>query len=397
MKNLKSIAFAGCSVLLLCQCASVDEVRRLNYQLRTVNKKVKDVESNAADQALKGTALSASQLDSMAEETRELRTITQEKLEAVERNREEDAQKIEELQSALQQMLRENQTIRSESSQIRSESNQIRQENERLVGSLEDKINKLSSNVQRVSQARAQAAEKRARQAAQRAEQARKKAALAARSQTQYADNTTLLPDSKKVRKNYGEVVDTAPRRTRPEVNQVRQPLVNAARQHSPGQQSVRRQSGPNVVNAARQQIVQHPPEVVAARQPAPQAADRTEAGQFNQGVSRFKAKDYKAAYKIFEQVLAGRPEGDLAAKTLYFMGECLFNIGEYDLAILDYQKVISNYRKNPHSSAALLRQGMSFEKLTDNETSRIIYTKLISDYPNSREAGVARQRMENL
>ncbi|MCW5214232.1 tetratricopeptide repeat protein, partial [Desulfobulbus sp. US5] len=49
------------------------------------------------------------------------------------------------------------------------------------------------------------------------------------------------------------------------------------------------------------------------------------------------------------------------------------------------------------HSSAALLRQGMSFEKLTDHETSKIIYTKLIADYPNSREAGVARQRLEGL
>ncbi|MCI5132367.1 MAG: tol-pal system protein, partial [Candidatus Electrothrix sp. EH2] len=65
--------------------------------------------------------------------------------------------------------------------------------------------------------------------------------------------------------------------------------------------------------------------------------------------------------------------------------------------AILDYQKVISNYSSNPHSSAALLRQGMSFEKLTDHETATIIYSKLIADYPNSREAGVARQRLKNL
>ena len=90
-------------------------------------------------------------------------------------------------------------------------------------------------------------------------------------------------------------------------------------------------------------------------------------------------------------------PEDDQAAKTLYFMGECLFNMGEYDLAILDYQKVISNYRRNPQSAAALLRQGMSFEKLTDHETAKIIYTKLAADYPKSREAGVARQRLEGL
>jgi tol-pal system protein YbgF len=133
---------------------------------------------------------------------------------------------------------------------------------------------------------------------------------------------------------------------------------------------------------------VEHPPQS--------QGSDM-EDGLLAHGISQFKAKEYKSAYKVFEQVLAGRPADALAAKTLYFMGECLFNLGEYDLAILDYQKVISNYSRNPHSSAALLRQGMSFEKLTDHETSKIIYTKLIADYPNSREAGVARQRLEGL
>ena len=78
-------------------------------------------------------------------------------------------------------------------------------------------------------------------------------------------------------------------------------------------------------------------------------------------------------------------------------MGECLFNQGEYDLAILDYQKVISNYGDDPHSSAALLRQGMAFEKLTDKETAKVVYSKLTSDYPHSREAKVARERLENL
>ncbi|MCI5126319.1 MAG: tol-pal system protein, partial [Candidatus Electrothrix sp. AR5] len=137
-----------------------------------------------------------------------------------------------------------------------------------------------------------------------------------------------------------------------------------------------------------RSSVVEHPSQS--------QGADM-EAGVLAQGIAQFKAKEYKSAYKVFEQVLAGRPADDQAAKTLYFMGECLFNLGEYDLAILDYQKVISNYSRNPHSSAALLRQGMSFEKLTDHETSKIIYTKLIADYPNSREAGVARQRLEGL
>ncbi len=408
MKKIKTLAFAGCSVLLLCQCASVDDVRRLNYQLRTMNQKVKDVESSTKNQVLKRTAESSSQLDTVAEETRELRTITEENLEAITRMREQDVQKITELEEALQQLRRENQQIRSESDEIRSQSSQVRRENEQLIQALEVKINKLSGNMQQLSQARVYAAEKKARQAADRAEKAKRRAVVAA--QTRPSDKTTLLPSNRKVRKNYGAVVDAVPQQqTQLRINQ---PIVNASRPTiTPERQkkavSSSRQQ-PRQQMQVRQQVQQeqHVQEIqeVPIRQqssvveypPQSQGLDM-EGSLLEQGVSQFKGKEYKAAYKIFEQVLAGRPAGNQAAKALYFMGECLFNLGEYDLAILDYQKVISNYSRNPHSSAALLRQGMSFEKLTDHETAKIIYTKLIADYPNSREAGVARQRLEGL
>ena len=45
MKMIKNLAIAGCSLLLLTQCASQDEVQNLQAQLRAVNKKVEDVKS----------------------------------------------------------------------------------------------------------------------------------------------------------------------------------------------------------------------------------------------------------------------------------------------------------------------------------------------------------------
>ncbi|WPD24544.1 MAG: tetratricopeptide repeat protein [Candidatus Electrothrix scaldis] len=402
MKKIQTIALAGCSVLLLCQCASVDDVRRLNYQLRTMNQKVKEVEANTTNQVLKRTAESSTQLDNVAEETRELRTITEENLEVISRKREQDAQKIAELEDALQQLRHENQQIRSESDQLRSESGQIRRDNDMLIQSLETKISKLSGSIERLSQARVYAAEKKARQAAERAEAAKRRAVLAA--QAQQSENTTLLPSNRKVRKNYGTVVDAAPQhQTQLRINQpITRPTITPARQKeavAPAvtQQPVRHVQQPVQRRVQQAQRVQEPPRQQAPLVEHPSQSQGMEDSLLAQGISQFKAKEYKSAYKVFEQVLAGRPANDQAAKTLYFMGECLFNLGEYDLAILDYQKVISNYSSNPHSSAALLRQGMSFERLTDHETAKIIYTKLTADYPNSREAGVARQRLESL
>ncbi len=78
-------------------------------------------------------------------------------------------------------------------------------------------------------------------------------------------------------------------------------------------------------------------------------------------------------------------------------MGECLFKQEEYDLAIMDYQKVITNYAKSRFAPSALLRQGMSFEKLQDRETAKIVYGTLINDYPNSPQVATARQRLSKL
>ena len=110
-----------------------------------------------------------------------------------------------------------------------------------------------------------------------------------------------------------------------------------------------------------------------------------------------YKAQQYNDAYKAFEQVLTQNPRGDEAAETLFYMGESLFARGDYDLAILDYQKVISNHADHPRTPTALLKQGMSFEKLTDHETAKIIYKKLIAEYPQSAEASTAEQQLAAL
>ena len=60
MKTMRTIAVAGCSMLLLTQCASQDDVRDLQYQLRAVNQKVEDVRNNAVDQMQKRQASSVS-------------------------------------------------------------------------------------------------------------------------------------------------------------------------------------------------------------------------------------------------------------------------------------------------------------------------------------------------
>jgi tol-pal system protein YbgF len=388
MKGLSNTAAAACALLLLCQCASQDEVRKLNYQLRSMNQKVKTVESQteeklkeaeskAADKQLKDAANAASRMEEMTEEARQLRSVNQENIDRFNQYKAETEDKIAALQAALEQM--------------KSENGHLSKSNEELARSMELKIEQLNNGLQQASQDKVHDAAQKAREAEQRANEAAEKAAEA-RKKAELALHDA--GEGKAVSSGKNDVTAIEP-----DVRKVRKAPVEPARQTE--------QAPPDEEDDGFEQSAQHEEKAPPARSdaeekkkktPPPAAdADEKEDGLFGKGMSSFKEKNYKKAYKLFEQHLAGQPGSKQSAKTLYLMGECLFNQGEHDLAILDYQKVISNYSGDPHVSAALLRQAMSFEKLTDKETAKIIYGKLIAEHPDSREAKVAKERMENL
>ncbi|CAK8714772.1 MAG: tol-pal system protein YbgF [Candidatus Electronema aureum] len=381
MKGLSNTAAAACTLLLLCQCASQDEVRRLNYQLRSMNQKVqtveskteekiKEVESKATDKQLKETASSTNRLEEVAEEARQLRSVNQENIERFNQYKAETEDKISSLYAAIEQM--------------QSENGHLSKSNQELVRSLELKIEQLSSGLEQASQnkvheaaQKAREAELRAKEAADKAAEARRKADMALR--TAAEGGKVPVEDSSSSKIDSGDDVATI----EPKNRKVRKT------ESAPVQQPDEEEDGFETPVAEEKKNDSAPV--------AEDAVSGDEGGLFDKSMGSFKEKNYKKAYKSFEQYLSGQPSKKQAAKTLYLMGECLFNQGEYDLAILEYQKVISNYSDDSHSSAALLRQAMSFEKLTDKETAKIIYGKLASDYPDSREAKVARERMENL
>jgi tol-pal system protein YbgF len=117
----------------------------------------------------------------------------------------------------------------------------------------------------------------------------------------------------------------------------------------------------------------------------------------YDDGLAAFNAKKYQEAYSAFNNYLEKHPKGSLAANARFWLGECLYNQQDYELAILEYQKVFADFPKNGKTPAALLKQGMSFEKLKDQETARLVYLKLQAEYKDSEEAAGAGKRLEAL
>jgi len=341
MKLMKNIVLLGFAVLLLSSCASQDEIRKLNYQIRSVNQKLEDVKTNTVNKLQKRQASSVNKIDAMTSENEQLRALIEESEHKSGLLREKNTQDLVALTSVVEQM---------------------RTENEQRLQALETKLAQMGGVLEKMQTARVQAATQRAQAAARRAEEARKRSRAAAAASAPVVSSSFV-------------VVHPSGRKTR-----VKRGAGNHAATQAPAQTQI---PDSPVAEENNSEPVENTPTVAGT--------------PFDQGMASFKAGQYKKAYKTFEQLLSGNPRGKTAAQTLFYMGECLYNQGEFDLAILDYQKVISNHAQDPHTPSALLKQGMSFEKLTDLETAKIIFHKLIEDYPDSSEAGLAKKRLGNL
>jgi len=110
-----------------------------------------------------------------------------------------------------------------------------------------------------------------------------------------------------------------------------------------------------------------------------------------------FDRNDFEIAQQEFQQFLKQFPKSDDADNAQFWIGEIYFQEKWYEKAIVEYQKVIENYPKGNKVPAALLKQGLAFSHLNDKTNSRLALKDLISKFPKSPEADIARNKLKDL
>lgn len=107
--------------------------------------------------------------------------------------------------------------------------------------------------------------------------------------------------------------------------------------------------------------------------------------------------KDYRAAIPRLREFLKKHSNSGLADNAQYWLGECYYGLKEYDQAILEFDAVRRKYPKGDKVPAALLKQGFAFAELGDKVDARLILQELVDRFPQSEEAGRAKQRLKTL
>jgi tol-pal system protein YbgF len=356
MKKTFANTLTALAVLpFLMQCASQSDVEDLRYQLRIVNKKVEDMKTTTVPLQKKQAAASG-QIDQMEKELLELKGQLEETHYLNQKLKDQN----KELEVSISSVAQEEASKREEA--LRRFEDSLREKEARLA----EKLNQQQESVKAIQEARVKEAERKAKETALMADLAKKKA--------QSLDTTT----DQGAKKAAPKAKDT---KTLPPSQGPSEPGENAANKQAEASVAKEKQSPPATAAPAK-----------AAAVPAPEAAD----SNMKKAMKLFEKNSYAEALPLFEQI-AGSSTSNEAVEARYMMGECLFNQKEYDKAIMQYQKIISQSSNHAKAPSAMFKQGMAFESLADKETAKVIYKKLAKKHGSSSEAAKAQERLKKL
>jgi len=103
----------------------------------------------------------------------------------------------------------------------------------------------------------------------------------------------------------------------------------------------------------------------------------------------------FKDGRTLLQEFVSKNPQHELYVNALYWIGEAYYGDKEYEMAILQFQDVISKYGKHPKAPAAMLKQALAFNALGDAGNARTTMQKLIDDYPDTPQAESAKKYLE--
>lgn len=133
----------------------------------------------------------------------------------------------------------------------------------------------------------------------------------------------------------------------------------------------------------------------LTAAKKAPPAGDAE--ALYHKAYQQTLDKDYAGAEKNLTRFLKDFPDHKLAENARYWLGETHYSKGDWERAILDFDKVIKKHPGGVKAPGALLKQAMSFEKLGSVKEARVLLEQVVKKYPKTKEAKLARARLKAL
>ena len=109
------------------------------------------------------------------------------------------------------------------------------------------------------------------------------------------------------------------------------------------------------------------------------------------------KDKRYEEAIPAFHKFNQTYPQSTYAPNSHYWLGQLLFNKGNLNEAEQEFTIVVEQFKDSSKRPDALLKLAMVAQQKNDKNKAVKLYSLLLSEYPNSTSAQLAKPRLESL
>ena len=106
---------------------------------------------------------------------------------------------------------------------------------------------------------------------------------------------------------------------------------------------------------------------------------------------------NYDLAEVGFLSFLSKNPRSELADDARYGLAETFYARKRYEEAAAEYTRVIDMDPMGWKAPAAMLKLGLAYRQLSRVQEARTVWNQLVRDFPNSEEAKVAQQRLNEM
>ncbi len=96
-----------------------------------------------------------------------------------------------------------------------------------------------------------------------------------------------------------------------------------------------------------------------------------------------------------FREFLRDYPSGRYAANAEYWLGEALYTQSKYREALEQFKFVADKYPKHHKTADAMLKAGMSYDRLGDKASASAQYRTLLAEFPQSESAGKIKGKVD--
>lgn len=116
----------------------------------------------------------------------------------------------------------------------------------------------------------------------------------------------------------------------------------------------------------------------------------------YQQTIAKFKERQYQSAIDRLESLLLDYPLNSFSDNCQYWIGECYYGLGDYQQAIVEFEKVFS-YDDTDKADDAQLKLGLCYKMLGDKRRAREEFNRLIEDYSGSEYIPAAQKYLKGL